>query len=105
MAFSAIGKFLPKVSRPQLLGQASSALALEAGTKFLVAKNPLFGTRVRLVSIRDGVVRARAISAPARAEVLRLREPLFKAMKNAANMPLSELYVEVRGSLADGGEF
>jgi len=105
MAFSAIGKFLPKISRPQVLGQVASALALEAGTKFLAAKNPLLGTRVRLVSVSAGVVRGRASSAPAKAEVLKLKAPLFQAMKNASNLPLSELYIEVRGSLADDGEF
>lgn len=101
MSFSSIAKFLPKLAKPAILEQAGIALALEAGTAFIAAENQALKTRSRLVSIRKGVVHALTTSAPAKEELLGLKERLFSAMKAAAPVSISDLRVEVRGSLAE----
>jgi len=101
MPFASIGKFLPRASDPKLVGHARTALALEAGTAFIAVKNPALISRTRLVSIKAGLIHAIATSAPAKEELLRLKEPLFLAMKSAANIPLNDLRVEVRGTLVE----
>jgi hypothetical protein len=42
-----------------------------------------------------------ATSAPAKEELLALKELLFRAMKSAAAVDLRDLRVEVRGTLAE----
>jgi len=100
MPFSSIGKFLNRFSQTRLVKQAGTALAIEAGTAFLSGHDPALASRTRLVSVRGGVVHAITISAPARAELLSIKERLFQAMKSAAPLELTDLRVEIRGSLA-----
>lgn len=101
MSFSPLGNYLPKLAKRPLMTQAGIALALEAGTVYIVEQNPALKTRVRLVSLKKGLVHAITTSSSAKEELISLKEPLFKAMKLAAEVPLSDLRVEVRGSLAE----
>jgi len=101
MPFSSIGRFLDRFAKTKLVKQASSALALEAGSSFLEHHHPALASRTRLVSVRDGVVHAITVSAPARAELLSVKERLFQAMKTAAPVELNDLRAEVRGNLAE----
>lgn len=101
MSFSPLGNYLPKLAKRPLMTQAAVALALEAGTALVAAKNPALIKRTRLVSLKKGLVHAFATSAPAKQELLVLKEPLFKAMKSAAPVELRDLRVEVRGTLAE----
>ncbi len=101
MPFSSIGKFLNRFSQPKLVKQASTALALEAGTSFLAHHHPALASRTRLVSVKAGVLHAITVSAPARAELLSVKERLFQAMKSGAPVELNDFRVEVRGNLVE----
>lgn len=101
MSFSSIGKFLPRLAKLPILEQVGIALALEAGTAFIATENQALKTRSRLVSIKKGTVHALTTSAPAKEELLGLKERLFSAMKAASPISISDLRVEVRGSLAE----
>jgi hypothetical protein len=101
MSFSPLGNYLPILSKRLINTQAGTALALESGTAFIAAQNPALKTRTRLVSVKNGLIHALATSAPAREELLSLKEPLIKAMKSAYALPLHELRVEVRGTLVE----
>ena len=101
MSFSPLGNYLPILSKRNVNQQAATALALEAGTDFLAAQNPALAVRSRLLSVKKGLVHALASSAPAKEELLALKDPLFKAMKQAAPIELTDLRVEIRGTLAD----
>jgi len=101
MSFSSLGKFLNRFAPPKLLKQTASALALEAGTAFLAHHHPALASRARLVSVKAGVVHAVTVSAPARAELLSIKERLFLAMKSAVSLELNDLRVEVRGTLVE----
>jgi hypothetical protein len=99
MSFSSIGKFLDRFSKTKIVANASAALALEAGTAFLVRHNGALASRTKLVSVKGGVAHAMTVSAPARAELLGLKERLIQAMKSAAPIEINDLRVEVRGTL------
>jgi len=101
MPFSPIGKFLPKIANSKALSQASTALALEAGTAFIASSNAALFARIRLVSVKNGMLHALATSAPAKEELFLLKEPLIKAMKSAYPVLLNDLRVEIRGTLAE----
>lgn len=101
MSFAPLGNYLPILSKRLINTQAGIALALEAGTAFVAAQNPALKTRTRLVSVKKGLVHALATSAPAKEELLSLKEPLFLAMKSAYPIVLDELRVEVRGTLVE----
>jgi hypothetical protein len=105
MSFSPLGNYLPILSKRLINKQASLALALEAGTAFVAAQNPALKTRTRLVSVKKGIVHALATSAPAKEELLMLKEPLFLAMKSASLVELSDLRVEVKGTLVEDAQF
>jgi len=105
MSFSPLGNYLPILSKRLINKQASIGLALEAGTAFIAQKNPALKTRTRLISLKDGLVRALATSAPAKAELLALKEPLFLAMKSAALVELTDLRIEVKGTLVEEDNF
>jgi hypothetical protein len=101
MSFSPLGNYLPMLSKRLVNTQAGIALALEAGTAYIAAQNPALKTRTRLVSVKKGLLHALATSAPAKEELLLLKEPLIKAMKTASMIELTELMVEVRGTLVE----
>jgi hypothetical protein len=101
MSFSPLGNYLPILSKRSINMQAAIALALEAGTAFIAAQNPALRTRTRLLSISKGRLHAIATSAPAKEELLALKEPLFKAIKLTSDVFLSDLRVEVRGTLVE----
>jgi len=101
MSFSPLGNYLPILAKRLINTQAGIALGLEAGTTFIAAQNPALKTRIRLVSVKNGLVHAIATSAPAKEELLMLKESLFKAMKSAYSVPLNDLRVEVRGTLVE----
>ncbi len=101
MSFSPLGNYLPILAKRLINVQAATGLAIEAGMVFLAGKNPALKTRVRLVSVKKGMVHALATSAPAKAELLALKESLFLAMKQAAPVVLSDLRVEVKGTLVE----
>jgi hypothetical protein len=101
MSFSPLGNYLPILSKRPINKQAATALALEAGTAFIAAHNEALIKRTRLVSIKGGMVHALATSAPAKEELLSLKEPLFLAMKKAAPLELADLRVEIRGTLVE----
>lgn len=101
MTFASLGKFLPKITRPSLAKDAATALALEAGNAWIRRENMVLADRIRLVSIRGGSVHAFASSAPAKEELISLKESLFRAMKSASLIEARELRVEIRGTLAD----
>jgi hypothetical protein len=105
MSFSPLGNYLPILSKRLINKQAVLALALEAGTLFVATQNPALKTRTRLVSVKKGIVHALATSAPAKEELLALKEPLFLAMKAASPVELSELRVEVKGTLVEEAQF
>jgi hypothetical protein len=105
MAFSPLGNYLPMLSKRLINTQAGIALALEAGTAYIAAQNPALKTRTRLVSVKKGLVHALATSAPAKEELLALKEPLIKAMKSASAVLLSDLRVEIKGTLAEEQKF
>jgi hypothetical protein len=101
MSFSSLGKFLPRITHPKLAKSAATALALEAGTAWIRKTDAALAERTRLVSIRSGVVHAFASSAPAKAELLSCKDSLFKAMESPMPIKLTDLRVEIRGTLAD----
>lgn len=101
MSFSPLGNYLPILSKRTINLQAATALALEAGTAFMAAQNPVLASRARLVSVKKGLVHALATSAPAKEELLVLKKPLFEAMKKASAIELNDLRVEVRGTLVE----
>jgi hypothetical protein len=101
VSFSPIGNYLPKLAKRPLMTQAATALSLEAGMAFIVQKNAALALRTRLVSVKGGVVHALATSGPAKAELLALKESLFKAMKLASAVELNDLRVEIRGTLVE----
>ena len=101
MSFSPLGNYLPMLSKRLINTQAGIALALEAGTAFIAAQNPALNTRTKLVSINKGLIHAFATSAPAKEELIALKEPLIRAMKTISNIQLSDLRVEIRGTLAE----
>jgi hypothetical protein len=101
MSFSPLGNYLPILSKRLINTQAGIALALEAGTAYIGMQNPALKTRIRLVSVKKGLVHALATSAPAKEELLSLKESLFLAMKSAYPVPLNDLRVEVRGTLVE----
>ena len=101
MSFSPLGNYLPILSKRLINTQAGIALELESGTAFIATQNPALKTRIRLISIKKGLVHALATSAPAKEELISLKEPLIKAMKSAYAVPLDDLRVEVRGTLVE----
>lgn len=101
MSFSPLGNYLPILSKRTLNQQAALALALEAGTAYVATQNPALVSRTRLVSVKKGVIHALAVSAPAKEELLALKKPLFEAMKSATAIELTDLRVDVRGSLVE----
>ena len=101
MSFSPLGNYLPMLSKRLINTHAGIALALEAGTSFIAATAPALAARTRLVSVGHGRLHAIATSAPAKEELLSLKEPLIKAMKEASAIELAELAVEVRGTLVE----
>jgi|GEM_PF-1753063 len=101
MAWAPLRRFLSSKSRPEPVGAlASLALALEAGANHLARVNPALAARVRLVSVRGGVLHAVCLSAAAAHELSALREGLFQAMRASAPVTLTDLRTEVRGNLA-----
>jgi len=101
MSFSPLGNYLPILAKRTINVQAATALALEAGAIFIAAQNPALKSRTRLVSLKAGMLHALATSAPAKEELLALKEPLIKAMKIASPATVSDLRVEVRGTLVE----
>jgi hypothetical protein len=101
MSFSPLGNYLPMLSKRLINTQAGIALALEAGTAFIAVQNPALKNRTKLVSVNKGLIHALATSAPAKEELLSLKEPLIKAMKSAYPVLLNDLRVEIRGTLAE----
>jgi len=101
MSFSPLGNYLPILSKRLINTQAGIALALEAGTAYIARENPALVNRTRLVSIKNGLLHALATSAPAKEELLALKEPLFLAMKSAYAVSLNDLRIEVRGTLVE----
>jgi hypothetical protein len=105
MPFASLGKFLNRFAPPKLVKQTAAALALEAGTAYLGLHFPALASRTRLVSVKAGVLHAITVSAPARAELLSMKERLFQAMKSAAPIELNDLRVEIRGTLVEESWF
>jgi hypothetical protein len=101
MSFSPLGNYLPILSKRAVNQQAATALALEAGAAYIAAQNPALASRARLVSIKKGLVHALATSAPAKEELLIIKNPLFIAMKKASPIDLNDLRVDVRGTLVE----
>jgi len=99
MAFAPLGKFIPR-STPKPLGRSVQvALAIEAGHAYLAREAPALTGTVRLISIKNGVVRAIANSASAAHELGAYRDRVFAAVKTATNLTCTDLRVEVRGTL------
>ena len=105
MPFSSIGKFLPKIAKPRFSEQVGAALALEAGTGFIAAQNQLLAKRIKLVSVKNGVLHALSSSAPAKVELANLKKGLISAIKSKVDIPLNDLKITLRGTLADDDEF
>lgn len=101
MSFSPLGNYLPVLSKRLINKQAAIALALEAGTAFVASQNQALKTRIRLVSIKKGIVHALASSAPAKEELIALKEPLIKAMKLASGDAISDVHIDIRGTLVE----
>ncbi len=99
MSWSPIQRIQSSFARKPAQRQAGLALALEAGTAYVRSTAPVLIGRIRLLSIRGGVVHAQATSAPAAHELSAMREGLFLAMQQAAHLALSDLRVEIRGRI------
>jgi hypothetical protein len=99
MSFSPIGRSISRGGGAPISAQARIALALEAGTAHLRSAHPALAARVRLVSLRGGVLHAFATSAPAAHELRAVWDRLCAAMRVAAPVDLTEVRVEIRGTL------
>ena len=104
MGWASFDKLLPKIGKKPLLAEVSVALALESGTNYLATRAPLLKTRVRLVSLRQGVLHALVTSGPAAAELRSLKEGLFKVMREQPGSIVTELRITIKSVLAEGSE-
>ena len=100
-----LGKFIPRSTSKPLARNVQVALALEAGRSYLERFVPALTGRIRLVSVKNGVLHALADSASAAHELSAYREGLFGAMKTASGLAPADLRVEVRGSLESSEGF
>jgi microcompartment protein CcmL/EutN len=105
MPFSSIGKFLPGLVKKPLAESAAVALALEAGTEFISAYDKNLVSRIRLASIKNGVLHVVSTSAPAAEKLKNAKNALFKAMAAASGIEPEGLKVTIRGSLDNGERF
>jgi hypothetical protein len=105
MSFSSIGNFLPKITNAKVLNQAKIALAIEAASEYLKREKPALFARTKIVSLRDNILRCQVLSAPAKEELTRSKEGLYKAIKNVSGISVQKITVEVRGTLAENIEF
>jgi hypothetical protein len=105
MAFTPLGKSIPRSTPKPLERGVRAALQLEAGRSFLERSVPALTGHTRLVSVKNGVVHAIADSAAAAHELAAYRQGLFEAMKTASDLAPADLRVEIRGSLESPERF